>query len=169
MKTGIGPGSIVIEAGVGSGFMTTFLAYYVRPNGKVYGYEKRPEFLEIAKKNLEKTGLLNWVELKLRDVVEQGFDLPDNYVDAVVLDLGYPWEMLSEIYRVLKHGGSAAIYLPSILQVYKMLDRLKQFNKFIDIEVVEILLRNWKIIPEELRPETWMIAHTGFIIFMRKP
>ncbi|MEM2073365.1 MAG: tRNA methyltransferase, partial [Nitrososphaeria archaeon] len=46
METGIGPGSIVIEAGTGSGVLTTAVANFVRPSGKVYSYEIRPEFIE---------------------------------------------------------------------------------------------------------------------------
>ncbi len=168
LKAEVKPGSIVAEAGSGSGFMTTLLATYVQPNGKVYSYEKRPEFLEVAKRNISKLGLQDYVEFKLRDVLKEGFDLPDNYVDAVILDLSSPWEILGEVFRILKHGRKAAIYLPSILQVEKILRCYSSYG-FIEAEVVEVLVRNWKPIAEELRPETWMVAHTGFIVFLKKP
>jgi len=168
LKTEISPGSIVVEAGSGSGFMTTFLAMYVRPNGKVYSYEKRPEFLETAKKNVARLGLQDYVEFRLRDVLKEGFDLPDNSVDAVILDMASPWDVLGEVYRILKHGRKVAIYLPSILQVEKVLRAYSKYG-FIEPEVVEVLTRSWKTIPDELRPDTWMIAHTGFIVFLKKP
>ncbi|MBS7613950.1 protein methyltransferase, partial [Candidatus Bathyarchaeota archaeon] len=43
--------------GVGSGALTAFLAYYVRPTGRVYGYEIRSDLIKIAKRNLSQTGL----------------------------------------------------------------------------------------------------------------
>ncbi len=168
LKSGISSGSIVVESGCGSGFMTTFLAYYVKPNGKVISYECRREFIEIAKRNLSMVGLEKYVEFKERDVIKDGFDLPDNYVDAVVLDMGRPWDVMNEAYRILKHGCTLTIYVPSILQVEKVLRKNREV-RFIDVEVVEIGLRKWKPNPDELRPETWMIAHTGFLIFLRKP
>ncbi len=52
----IGPGQTVLEAGTGSGSMTVALAYAVGPQGRVVTYEKRPEFQNLARKNLERTG-----------------------------------------------------------------------------------------------------------------
>ncbi len=168
LKCEIASGCTVVEAGSGSGFMTTFLAMYVRPGGKVYSYERRPEFLSVARRNVSKLGLEESVEFRLRDVLREGFDLPDNSADAVILDLLSPWELLGEVYRVLKHGRKVAIYLPSILQVERVL-RSYARHGFIEPEIVEVLVRRWKPVAEELRPDTWMIAHTGFIVFLKKP
>ena len=38
MFSGIGPGSRVAESGTGTGDLTTALAHYVKPTGKVYSY-----------------------------------------------------------------------------------------------------------------------------------
>ena len=46
--SGIGSGSRVVEAGTGSGALTSALAHYVRPEGKIYSYDIRPEFQEKA-------------------------------------------------------------------------------------------------------------------------
>jgi len=53
MFSGVGPGSRVVEAGTGTGALTSALAFYVKPTGRVYSYEIRPEFAEIALKNLK--------------------------------------------------------------------------------------------------------------------
>ncbi|MCK4669494.1 methyltransferase domain-containing protein, partial [Candidatus Bathyarchaeota archaeon] len=54
MFSGIGPGSRVVEAGTGTGALTTALAHYVKPDGRVYSYEIREEFLKNAEKNLKR-------------------------------------------------------------------------------------------------------------------
>ena len=168
LKAEIGPGCTVVEAGSGSGFMTTFLALHVQPNGKVISYDVRREFQEVAMRNVKMLGLDKFVEFRIRDVIKEGFDLPDKSVDAVILDMAKPWEVLSEAYRVLKHGRYLVLYLPSILQVDKVLREYRKHG-FADPEVVEVLVRKWKPVSEELRPDTWMIAHTGFLVFLRKP
>ena len=88
--------------------------------------------------------------------------------DAVVLDMGNPWDVLDKVYNILKHGACVAIYQPTTPQVSKVLSTLSKLG-FIDIKVYEVLVREWKSIPEELRPETWYVAHTGFIIIAKKP
>jgi tRNA (adenine57-N1/adenine58-N1)-methyltransferase len=86
--SGIGPGSHVVEAGTGTGALTTALAHFVKPNGRVYSYEVRGEFLETAEKNIRRAGLAEFVTLKNKDITV-GID--ETNVDAVVLDMATPW------------------------------------------------------------------------------
>ncbi len=165
LNAGIGPGSRVGEAGVGSGFMTAVLAYYVRPNGRVYGYEKREDALKIARRNLEMLGLLDWVELRLRDVVKDGFDVYG--LDAIVLDMGDPWNALPKAIEALRPDGVIVIYVPTVNQVIKVLAALREY-RFIDVKLFDVMVRDWKVEPNELRPNTWVNAHTGYIITARK-
>ena len=162
--TGIGPGFRVAEAGVGSGALTAFLAYYVRPNGKVYGYEVRQDFLKNARRNLAKTGLMDFIELKLKDVRE-GFD--ESELDAVVLDLPTPWEVVPRAYEALKNSGVFVSFSPTINQVEKTVEALRCWG-FVSVETVECLVRNFKVKAGETRPETVMIGHTGYLVFARK-
>jgi len=162
--TGIGPGFRVAEAGVGSGALTAFLAYYVRPTGKVYGYEVRSDFIKIARKNLSYTGLMDYIELKLKDVRE-GFDEKD--LDAVVLDLPTPWEVVPKAYDALKNGGILVSFSPTINQVEKTVEAARMHG-FTSIEAVECLERHLKVKVGETRPETVMVGHTGYLVFARK-
>ncbi len=57
MSMSVGPGQRVLEAGTGSGSMTIAMAHAVGPTGRVFTYEKRPEFQQLARKNLERLGL----------------------------------------------------------------------------------------------------------------
>jgi len=140
----IQPGSRVVEAGTGTGALTTALAQYVKPSGKVYSYEIRPEFIQTATKNLEKAGVTEYVELKNKDVT-QGID--EKNLDAVILDMATPW-------LVVPHA-------------YAAVEALKETG-FTNIETVELLLRRMQIERGRTRPETLMTAHTGYTTFARK-
>jgi len=161
---GIGPGTKVLEAGTGSGALTTCLAWSVGDTGKVFSYEIRQEMQILARKNLEKIGLSHRVEFKLRDIAV-GFDETD--IDAVFLDVPNPHDYLGQVYKALKPGGHFGSILPTTNQVPSLLHAL-YYHNFAFTEVCEILLRFYKPNPERLRPTDRMVAHTGFLIFARK-
>ena len=164
MFSGIGAGSRVVEAGTGTGALTTALTHYVKPDGKLYSYDVREEFLKTAKKNLKRAGLIDLVELKNKDVTA-GIDERD--IDAVILDLATPWLVVPHAYPVLKPCGTLLSFSPTIDQVVKTVEALKE-NSFVDIETVECLLRGMQIARGKTRPQTLMTGHTGYITFARK-
>jgi len=164
MFSGIGPGSRVVEAGTGTGALTTALAHYVKPDGRVYSYEIREEFLKNAEKNLKRVGLADFVELKNNDVIA-GIDESD--VDAVILDLATPWLVVPHAYTALKSCGTVISFSPTIDQVVKTVESLKD-NSFVDIETVECLMRRMQTERGRTRPQTLMTGHTGYITFARK-
>ncbi|HOJ50550.1 MAG TPA: tRNA (adenine-N1)-methyltransferase [Spirochaetota bacterium] len=165
LKLGLRDGDTVVEAGTGSGALTISLAYAVSPSGKVFSYEKRKDFLEKAYKNILLSGFQDNVVLKNSDVYENGFD--ENSVDAVFLDLKEPETLIEKSYNVLKTGGMLGILVPTTNQVSSVLKRIQDFN-FNDIEVSEIMIRKYKLVPERLRPEDTMVGHTGYLLFARK-
>jgi len=164
LYSGIGPGSRVVEAGTGTGALTSALAHYVKPDGKVYSYEIREEFIETARKNIERAGLEDFVELKLEDIT-QGIE--ERNVDAVILDLATPWLVVPHAYEALKPSGSFVSFSPTIDQVVKTVEALKE-NGFIGIETFECLLRGMQVERGKTRPQTLMTGHTGYITFARK-
>jgi tRNA (adenine57-N1/adenine58-N1)-methyltransferase len=159
----IRPGKHILEAGTGSGSFTTALAFIVGSQGLVTSYESRPEFQHLAIKNLDRLGLVDRVEFKLRDIGE-GFD--ERNVDAVFLDLPNPQDYIHHAKEALKPGGYLGSILPTTNQVSTLLIALKRAN-FAFIEVCEILLRYYKAVPDRLRPTDRMVAHTGYLIFAR--
>jgi tRNA (adenine57-N1/adenine58-N1)-methyltransferase len=162
--SGIGPGSRVVEAGTGTGALTTALAHYVRPNGRVYSYEIRKEFLETAEKNISRAGLTPFVELKNRDITA-GID--ENDVDSIILDMATPWLVVPHAVKALKPCGTFVSFSPTIDQVIKTVEALRE-SGFIDIETVECLLRGMQVERGKTRPQTLMTAHTGYVTFARK-
>ncbi|MDH7477591.1 MAG: tRNA (adenine-N1)-methyltransferase [Candidatus Bathyarchaeota archaeon] len=164
MFSGIGPGSQVVEAGTGTGALTTALAHYVKPEGKVYSYEVREEFQKTAEKNLKRAGLIDFVELKSKDIT---LGIDESNVDAVVLDLATPWLVISHAYNALKSCGTIVSFSPTIDQVVKTVEALKE-NGFVDMETVECLMRGMQVERGKTRPQTLMTAHTGYVTFARK-
>jgi tRNA (adenine57-N1/adenine58-N1)-methyltransferase catalytic subunit len=163
MVMGIGPGVHVLEAGTGSGALTTAFAFLVGDAGKVTSYEKREQMTNLARNNLDRLGLLERVELKHGDVAD-GFT--EREVDAVFLDLPNPYDYFSQVKEALKMGGFLGMILPTANQVSKSLAALRA-NDFAFVEVCEIMLRFYKPDWERLRPTDRMVAHTGYLIFGR--
>ena len=163
VNMGIGPGSRVLEAGTGSGSLTSALAYSVGDTGQVITYEARQEMQNVAKKNLNRLGLTDRVTFKLGNI-ENGFE--ETGVDALFLDVPNPYDYIAQVRAALKLGGFFGSILPTTNQVSNLIRELRR-NTFAFIEVLEIIMRFYKPEPERLRPTDRMIAHTGFLIFAR--
>src|SRR5689334_6969361 len=161
---GVGPSHKVMEAGTGSGSMTTALAYAVGNEGRIISYEIKPDNQNLARKNLTRFGLDSRVDFKLRDI-QQGFDETD--ADSFFLDVPNPYDYTAQVRAALKPGGFLCCLIPTFNQVEKTLYALSR-NKFAFLEVCEILLRYYQPEPSRLRPTDRMVAHTGFLVFARK-
>ena len=164
VTTGVGPGSRVLEAGTGSGSMTTALAYSVGETGKVTSYEVREPMQKLAQKNLRRLGLDQRVDFKLRDI-EGGFD--ETNLDMLFLDVQNPHDYIPQARAAIKPGGFFASLVPTFNQVQNLLMALNQ-NNFAFVETCEIMLRYYKSQPARLRPTDRMVAHTGFLVFGRR-
>lgn len=164
LKLGIGPGKRIIEAGSGSGSLTVAMSWYAGETGRIYTYERRPEFFKLCRANLTRCGV--------GDNVEQfNHDIADGFVqtgaDALFLDVREPWLYLDQAAAAVAPGASLGFLLPTVNQVSDLLAGLEK-GPFTDIEVLEIFLRRYKPVPDRLRPEDRMVAHTGFLIFCRE-
>jgi tRNA (adenine57-N1/adenine58-N1)-methyltransferase len=163
LMMGIGPGSLVVEAGTGSGALTIALAYAVGTVGKVYSYEIKEAAQEMAKKNLARVGLDSNVEFKLKDIL-YGFD--EEGVDALILDVSNPYDYIAQARKAIKAGGYFASICPTVNQVTMLLTALRQ-NHFAFLDVCEVSVRYYKPEPLRFRPTDRMVAHTGYLVFGR--
>ena len=163
LRLSVGPGRTIVEAGTGSGGLTTALAWSVGRQGRVVSYDRREDMQNLARQNLERIGLEAQVTLKLRDIAD-GFDETD--VDALFLDLPDPHLVLPQARAALRNGAPLGAIVPTANQVSELIEALER-NAFGFIEVCEIMLRFYKIIPARLRPVDRMVAHTGYLIFAR--
>ena len=164
MFSGIGPGNRVFESGTGTGALTTALAHYVGPSGKVYTYELRPEFQKNAAKNIQRAKLSGNVEMKSGDVT---MGIEERDLDAAILDLAVPWLVIPHIYQALKPSGAIVSFSPTIDQVVRTTEALRE-NGFVFIETIECLMRTMQVERGKTRPNTMMTGHTGYITHARK-
>ncbi len=163
MKLRVFPGARVIDAGAGSGSLAAAFAWFVGQEGAVYCYERRADFCDLCRRNLEQFNLENRVEIREQDV-EEGFE--QNSVDAVFVDIRTPWTCLDAVQAGLKPGGLVGFLLPTTNQVSSLLEALRE-TSLDEPEVAEILLRHYKGNPERLRPDDRMVGHTGYLLFSR--
>lgn len=87
VKGVVRPGDHVVDATVGNGFDTCFLASTVTETGRVVGYDVQPQAIEATAKRLLSQGLNN-VELRCESH-EEIANLPNGSVAAVMFNLGY--------------------------------------------------------------------------------
>jgi len=161
-ETGIGKNSRVLDAGSGSGALACFLANIVK---EVISYEIRKDFYKLVKNNIELLGLEN-IKLKNKDIYKT--KPKEKNIDVIILDLPEPWKALDNVKGSLKPGGFLVTYSPSITQVMKTINKLNEMKEFAYIRTIEALEREWYIDGKKVRPRSDMIAHTGFLSFVRK-
>ncbi|WP_276956305.1 tRNA (adenine-N1)-methyltransferase [Methanobrevibacter woesei] len=161
--TGLGAGDRVVDAGTGAGAIALNFGNVVGSEGKVYTYEIREDFAEVAKKNIENFGITN-IEVKNKDIKE-GID--EDNLDLIFLDLPKPFEIFEDVYDSLKVGGWLTVYAPYIDQAevsYRIAKKLGFYN----IDIIEILERGLEVRQQGVRPKTRMVGHSGYLLFARK-
>lgn len=165
------PGAVVVEAGVGSGALALSLLRAVGSTGRLYSFERRPEFAEVAEANV--TTFLggrppNW-DLVSGDLVAQ---LPRTVavasVDRVVLDMLAPWECIDVVADALTPGGVVVCYVATATQLSRVAEYLRGTGLFTEPEANETLVRGWHVEGLAVRPDHRMVAHTGFLISARR-
>ena len=155
------PGATVIEGGLGSGALTSALLRAVGVTGKVINYEIDESVLPKAMRNIERvTPDTANLEVKIGDIY-QGID--ERGVDRVVLDVPEPWLAVPGIGDSLAMGGILLSFVPTILQVQRLVLALEDDGRFQLIESLETMLRTWHVTERSVRPDHRMIAHSGFL------
>ncbi len=163
--SGIGPGSIIIEAGTGSGALSCILGNFVRPTGHVYSYDIREKSLKRAKRNIERAHLTDTVTIQYGDILND--DFKQENVDSVVLDMPTPWKAVKKVKNYLKLSSTLVSFSPTIEQVKKTTFALRK-NDFFEINTYELMKRTLQVKENATRPQVRMIGHTGYLTFARK-
>ena len=155
------PGATVVEAGLGSGALTTGLLRAVGPTGRLVSYEINESVVAKAKSNVESVvpDTSNWAVI-VGDISE---GIAEAGVDRVVLDLPEPWRVLDAAANALSTGGILLCFLPTVLQVHELALALQDDGRYARIETAETMLRGWNVTRRSVRPAHRMVAHSGFI------
>jgi tRNA (adenine57-N1/adenine58-N1)-methyltransferase catalytic subunit len=163
-RTGLKNGSKVLEIGTGSGALATFMAGIVKPEGHIHSFDVNPDFMQIARRNLEKAGMIEYVTMNQHDP-HQGVDVRE--ADVAVVDLGDPWTVLDQVHEALKGSGAFVAICPTMNQIEKTATELKK-SGYADIDCVELMIRTMEAREGMTRPSMRMIGHTTYLVFARK-
>ena len=161
------PGAHVVEAGAGSGALSCSLLRAVGDDGLVSSYERRAEFADIARENVETFfgGPHPAWRLTVGDLA---VDLDETDVDRVVLDMLAPWECLDAAARALVPGGVVIAYVATTTQLSRTVEALRIHGNFTEPASSETMLRTWHVEGLAVRPDHRMVGHTGFLVTSRR-
>ncbi|HEX9844942.1 MAG TPA: tRNA (adenine-N1)-methyltransferase [Candidatus Nitrosotenuis sp.] len=165
-RAGVQSGQTVVEIGTGSGALTTFLASIVKPRGHVYTFDVEPKFMEIAKKNITRAGMIKYVTMENLDI-KTAKKMPLTEADIAIIDLGDPWSVVPQVRKMLKGSGAVIAICPTMNQLEKLTGSLVE-NEFTDIECSEHILRTIDAREGKTRHSFYGIGHTTYIAFARK-
>ncbi|MDD5113737.1 MAG: class I SAM-dependent methyltransferase [Methylobacter sp.] len=86
------PGDIAIDATVGNGYDTLFLAEQVAETGKVFGFDIQHAALQAAQEKCQQANLQNRVSLIQASHADMAEHIPEaqhGYISAIMFNLGY--------------------------------------------------------------------------------
>jgi len=171
MQADIFPGATVVEAGVGSGALSLSLLRAVGPTGNLVSFERREDFAEVARANVETffgESPDTW-RVVVGDLLEAlPVELPAGSVDRVVLDMLAPWEVMDVVADALTPGGVVLCYVATATQLSRVAEFIRGTGLFTDPDASETMVRGWHVEGLAVRPDHRMVAHTGFLLTARR-
>ena len=164
------PGARVVEAGVGSGALSLSLLRAVGDTGRLYSFDRREDFADIAAANARVffAGEHPAWRITVGDLVESLPQTVDPHsIDRVVLDMLAPWECLPVVSDALAPGGLVICYVATATQLSRVAETARSHGGFTEPVAWESMVRGWHLEGLAVRPEHRMHGHTGFLISMR--
>jgi tRNA (adenine57-N1/adenine58-N1)-methyltransferase catalytic subunit len=166
------PGARVLEAGAGSGALSCWLLRAVGEKGSVTSFERRPDFAEVARRNVEQffggppaAWRLVTAEFAADDPAG---DLTPADFDRVILDMLAPWDYVDAVAELLVPGGLTCCYVATTTQLSRTVEALRGHDGFDEPAAWESLIRGWHVDGLAVRPEHRMVGHTGFLVTARR-
>lgn len=160
-ECGVGPETIAVDSGTGSGAVACLLARICK---SVTTYDIEDEHLDVANENKKRLGLTN-LTIKKGDFTK---GVPEHDCNIVTLDLPSPWDGIEAAKACLSIGGFLVSYSPSMIQAIEMANSLANRQDFLTIKTVEVMEREWEIEGRKVRPKNKTMIHSGFLIFARR-
>jgi tRNA (adenine57-N1/adenine58-N1)-methyltransferase len=158
--------SRVLEIGSGSGALTLYLYSLLQNSGKLYSLDSSKINQRRANKTISRylstyskdTVDVNFINEKLEKF---NFKNLEDKIDAIITDVPEPWDFF--INNKIDTNLNWVSYLPSMSQIIRINETLKEKN-FQDIEVKEVILRDWIVDKKVVRPTNKLVSHTGFLV-----
>ena len=171
---GIGTGSRVLEGGHGSAGLAMNLANVMGSNGYLISVENRPEHAEVGRSNMERlaeisTDFPSWnlLEMDLQNAASEVTQICGE-LDAAIIDIAEPWNVVSEISQTLRIGGRIACYCPTTAQLEKSWNKVEEEGLIVEF-AGEIIERRWsKAGRGGVRPGNQPMGHTAFLLIAAK-
>lgn len=163
------PGARVIEAGAGSGALSIALLRAVGDQGTLTSFERRADFAEVATRNVQNffgSPHPSWTLIN----ADLNSGLAQHHVkaDRVVLDMLAPWDCIDAVAKALEPGGVLVAYVATTTQLSRLAEDLRKDGRWMEPAAQESLVREWHLEGLAVRPEHRMIAHTGFLLKVRR-
>src|SRR5579862_2938067 len=162
------PGARVLEAGAGSGALSCWLLRAVGEQGTLVSFERRPDFAEVARRNVEQFfgGPPSTWQLVDGEFGPGAAELTD--FDRVILDMLAPWDCVDAAAAALAPGGLTCCYVATTTQLSRTVEALRGHGSFGEPAAWENLMRGWHVEGLAVRPEHRMVGHTGFLVTARR-
>ena len=169
VESNIHNASKVLEIGSGSGALTLYMYSLLKNRGKLYSLDSSKINQRRANKTISRflsTYSQDSIDVTFINEKLINFNLKslDEDIDTIITDVPEPWEFF--INNKIENNLSWVSYLPSISQIMKINNTLIE-NNFQDIEVKEVILRDWIVDQKVVRPTNKLVSHTGFLISSR--
>ncbi len=168
-KLGIGVGSTVLEAGLGSGGLSLHLAKVLGESGHLVTVEPRSEHAEIGLENLHRAKLC-FQEFPTHTHFEglaEEVDLQFTF-DAIIFDMPNHSPAIENCSTKLNYGGRLACYAPTTTQLEACWNACEDSG--LEIEWCgEIIAREWgKTSKGGMRPVNGPFGHTAFLLIAQR-
>ena len=160
--TGIEAADAVLDAGTGTGVLSSYLG---RIGAEVTTFERDPDFAEVARENVALAGVDDTVEVRTGDVTDRLGDL--GRFDVVTLDTEDAVTVVEHTPNLLVSGGYLAVYSPCVERTREVVETARVVG--LDaIETVETIQREMDFDARGSRPSTAGVGHTGYLTFARR-
>jgi len=163
-RAGIRPGIDVLEIGVGSGNMSSYILWALNGSGSLTIVERDEENLRKALDNINEfydTANIRVNLCELKDFVSE------RSYDAIIADIPDPWDYAEKISSMLKPGRIVIFYLPNFDQSEKTVISMAA-SGLKHLETVELMKRRILVREGATRPASDDLTHTAFITFAIK-
>ena len=161
--TGAGTGDRVLDAGTGTGILSTYLA---TAGATVLTYERKPDFADVARENFRTAGVSDHVTVRAGNVVEDLDSLADEPFDVLTLDTEDAPTIVASVPDLLVPGGFVAVYSPFIESTREVVEAAREAG-LTEIRSLETIQREMDFDERGSRPSTAGVGHTGFLTVAR--